>query len=392
MPDVIVLGDSYSMSLGLIRALGEHGYGVRLLKKASSVRTLKTPEECSKYLVKSVRVTNKERALLKGLMYLRDDKEKLLVIPGDDASALFLDDNYKRIQKYFSIPSFRGQKGLLRNYMDKIKQKEIAVSCGILVAEGQKYNTDSNGIAIAISKVKLPCFVKPLISAGSSKELIKCCNSKDELRTAMVNAAKCGCDRVLIERFLNVKQEFVCNGVALGENVFIPACISVESRGVGRRKGVTAEGTVYSSLILGELKDKLEMFVKKIGLVGLFDIELMVCEEGIYFCEMNLRNGATGYAITMAGANLPGILADYIYKGIVPREISIKKNISFLSEKVKMDGYSDGYFSWKQFKMYLNSDKKKFINNALDQLPYKVFQYMVLRRRIGMLKKRLQNK
>ena len=378
MQDVIILGDSYSMSLGLIRALGEKGYSIKLLRKTNRMKESKTPEEVSKYVVQTIRVSKQKESILNGLSQLSDEKEKVLIIPGDDASALFLDENASVLSERFFLPAMQKTPGKLSSFMDKIEQKRVARLCGLPVAEGEYYSTDSNSRKKAVENVSYPCFIKPLISAGISKNIIGSCNSPEELNSKMKQAEEEGCGEVLIEEQLDVIKEYVCNGLALDNNVYLPSCIVVARRGVGRRKGVTAEGTVYDSDILGDFKNRLEKFVSSLGLVGLFDIELMVCKDGIYFCEMNLRNGATGYAVTMAGANLPGILADFVYKGTLPHAVKLKKQITFVSEKVEMDCFLDGNISLSQFRKNLSPEKYRFIKDAKDKKPNRTLRKMFI--------------
>ncbi len=378
MQDVIILGDSYSMSLGLIRALGEKGYSIKLLKKTNSINESITPEEVSKYVVQTIRVSKQKESILNGLSQFANKKEKVLIIPGDDASALFLDENASVLSDRFFLPTMKKLPGKISGFMDKIEQKRVAKQCGLPVAEGEYYATDASGRKEAVENVSYPCFVKPLISAGISKKIIGSCNSLEELSLKMKQAEEEGCLKVLIEKQLDVVQEYVCNGVALDNKVYLPSCIVVARRGVGRRKGVTAEGTVYDSKILGDFKNRLEEYVATLGFVGLFDIELMVCKDGIYFCEMNLRNGATGYAVTLAGANLPGILADFIYKGTLPYAVNIKKQITFVSEKVEMDCFLDGNISLRQLRKDLSPEKSRFIKDAKDTKPNKVLRKMFI--------------
>ena len=378
MQDVIVLGDSYSMSLGLIRALGEKGYSTKLLRKTNRMNERITPEEVSKYVVQTIRVSKQKESILSGLSQLADDKEKVLIIPGDDASALFLDENASVLSERFYVPAMKKTPGKLSGFMDKIEQKRVAKLSGLPVAEGEYYSTDSSGRKEAVENVSYPCFIKPLISAGISKNIIGSCNSSEELSLKMKQAEEEGCLKVLIEEQLDVVQEYVCNGLALDNKVYLPSCIVVARRGLGRRKGVTAEGTVYNSEILGDFKNRLEEFVATLGLVGLFDIELMVCKDGIYFCEMNLRNGATGYAVTLAGANLPGILADYVYKGTLPHAVNLKKQITFVSEKVEMDCFLDGNISLRQLRKNLSPEKSRFIKDVKDIKPNLVLRRMFI--------------
>ena len=51
--------------------------------------------------------------------------------------------------------------------------------------------------------------------------------------------------------------------------------------------------------------DQLKVFVKSLHFCGLFDIDFYERDGVFYFNELNLRFGASGYAVTHSGINLP---------------------------------------------------------------------------------------
>ncbi len=139
---------------------------------------------------------------------------------------------------------------------------------------------------------------------------------------------------------------------------------------MGTHTGVAAEGKVVSSSVPGELRPKPESFVKQSGLNGLFRIDLIESEGQVFFSEMNLRMGGSCYGVTMAGANLPAVLADMIYHGAQSGPDDIREEIVFESELIDLENPLTGFVSLKTLQQYLSEKHRCFIRNADDPGPW----------------------
>ena len=87
------------------------------------------------------------------------------------------------------------------------------------------------------------------------------------------------------------------------------------------------------------LVDDLIKFVNSLGYEGLYDVDLIESVNGkMYFVEINMRFGASGYAVTKCGVNLPGMYADYMLTG-KPLDMGCKvtPGKTFVSEKVLIE-------------------------------------------------------
>lgn len=388
MRNVIVIGKNFSSVLGAARSLGEAGYGVRLLALTRSAAEVAGH---SKYINKTKFVkfdffeesTAEEE--LKAIEELADKEEKTLIIPCRDITCLMLEKNWKRLSDCFYFPNIKGTPGLLAAFSDKSEQKKLAAECGILTATGKIYSTDEQGIIKAISETVFPCFIKPLSSswAKDEKNYLHACHDSIELGESMKKAASEGmCKQILIEKKLEIEKELSLYGVSMNGQVYIPAIVETVRDGLGSHRGVAAEGRIVPSDILGNLKEKLELFVKRSGLNGLFCIDLAQCEDGIYFLEMNLRMGGSCYGVTKAGANLPAALADMVYNGKVSGTCTVKENIEFISELVDFDSWLKELISLRQLIMYLKVKKMPFIRSKSDPKPWLYLVRNYLRRKL----------
>ena len=321
MKRIIIIGRNYSTVLGLARSLGEAGYDVRLLALTQSVADIASE---SRYISKTIYVPfdffEEESAEqeIRALEELRGNEEKVLIIPGRDITCLMLEKHWDRLSPHFYFPNINNIPGKLSSFSDKDVQKKLADECGIPVPKGNAFLTDENGISLAVKESVFPCFVKPLSSSRSmhEKNYIVACEDAESLASMMRLARDEGkCPQMLVEQKLDIKRELSAYGMAARGQVFIPAVIETLRSGLGTHMGVAAEGKVLPISSFGDLKEKLELFVKKSGLSGLFCVDLAETPDGIYFLEMNIRMGGSCYAVTMAGVNLPAIFADILYTG-----------------------------------------------------------------------------
>ena len=379
MRDVIVIGMNYSITLGIIRSLGEAGYGVRLLAFEMGGAGIVA---ASKYVKQCVRIVEFELdKILEGLEKLRGDEEKILVIPLNDRCCRLIDEHYDLFADHFYIPNIDNQKGAVSAYMDKMKQKKLARENGLLTARGRAYSTESIGIEEAQKEMSYPCFLKPLASADiqNCKTAFAICSNRDELSCAMETLRGRGADAVLIEEYLNITQELCLYGVAGDGEAYAPVLVETLRGGFFEHRGVAAEGIAVSGDKLGEIREKVENLIKSIHYTGMFCVDLFNCDSLIYFSEINLRAGGSGYAATLAGVNLPGLLADIVYQQAISRPKEVRREVRFLNERIEFDAYIRGFISRRDYKAHLAEHTERFIWCEDDPGPWRHFQKMVLR-------------
>ena len=387
MQEVIVIGMNYSIALGVIRSLGIFGYGVRLLALNQRVEEI---AGSSKYVTKCVRTIFEPGSIFHGLDELGGKDDRILVIPLNDRCCRIIDEHYDILSGRFILPNMNGTPGAISDFMDKIKQKKCAEKCGMKTAAGREYSTDDDGISLAKDEVRYPCFLKPAASANipNSKTALSVCKNEEELLHAMTASRDKGCGMVLIEEYLNVTKEICIYGVAGNGFVYAPALIETVREGVAEHRGVAAEGIVRSANSIGDIKEKVIRLVRSIGLTGLFCVDLLQCDDGIYFSEINLRGGGSEYSATLAGANLPGTLADMVYKEKTAGPEDISREVHFLNERIELDAFRNGHLSAKDYHRHCKSPTERFIQSDTDPEPWKRYkQYEYLCRTIGMIRR-----
>ncbi len=382
-PRVIVAGRNYCSNLCMARSFGAAGYEVEVLrifqvrpKKRNVMRQIKPDAyaECIKaYHVcvshrKSHRIVNR-------LIHLADPNRKMLLIPCDDLVANIVDDNLELLSQYYLTPSIGGRPGEISRLMSKEAQKELARKANLPVLNSCVIRT-LNGKFEIPETVTYPCFMKPNISKNSSKSRMRKCDSEEELRAALTEFSHRKDIEMLVEDYVEIDREYSLLGLATRDGVVAPGYFVAEEGGHKERRGVAMIGRLLPCSEEQELIDQLMAFVGSLDYEGLFDVDLIKTADGkMHFVELNLRYGASGYAVTKAGANLPGMFADYmIFHKPLDFNCKVEPGKSFISEKVMIDEYVGGFLTREEMQEKMDSVDIHFIMDEDDPKPYKHFK------------------
>ena len=382
-PRAIVSGRNYCSILSMARALGQSGYEVEVLrvfqtKPSIFIKSLLAPDAYSKYVkAYHVCITNRKTTpIVNWLKKLADPDRKLLFVPVDDLVADIVDTHYEELKDLYYLPSVNNTAGELSRLMSKDVQKQLAKNAGLPVINSCMIHTEKKHFEIP-DGVNYPCFIKPNISKNSSKGQMKICYNRNDLeKTLKKMAAKKDVD-ILVEDYVLIRREYSLLGLSTKTNVIAPGFFVAEKGGHKERRGVTLIGKTLPCSQYNELIEDLIAFIKTLNYEGLFDIDLIETIDGeIFFVELNLRFGASGYAITESGVNLPSMYADYmIFNKPINQNCKLEQTERlFISEKVLMEEYMNGYLSLADVKKYMDQADIYFVKNAQDMRPYKHFK------------------
>lgn len=386
--DVIVMGQNYSTTLGLIQAAGEAGFVCGVAKNTANLSQRLTPEQKSNYVSKYIVFDRRDdKKILDALIdnFSQSDK-KIVLLPADDFCSLFIDRHLTFLEKYFYIPNSRHQEGEVKKLMDKQVQSEMATQAGLETAKNWSVQYRGDESLALPSGIIYPCITKPQISVGTPKTHIRKCNNETELRATLYDIFKeRPCD-VLIEEFINISYEYTVPILAYEDEVLIPAFIRKSYVGSGDHRGVTISGKVVNSNNYAQIVDSLKRLIKNAGLNGLFDIELFESSGRFYFNELNLRNGAAGYALTRAGINLPALWIKYCMGNPMDyKNESLKDGLTFVSDKAVLDSYSAGYIDLKTYRNIIKNADFRFIVDNPDMGAKKAFRKIEIKTIISSL-------
>lgn len=376
--EVVVLGKNQLITLGVIRSLAKAGYSVGLLYVAQKKGDSKVPA-ASKYVNKTVELVQcSDEAIVDALLREFDYKDtRAVLFPTDDYTALLIDRFRVKLGDKYDIPHIIN--GSVAEIMDKSCQGQLAKECGVRTPIEWTVSLDTDEISIPDDMV-YPCFVKPLVSALSTKNELSKCENFQELKAILGKMQNRLRERsVLIQEFLNVQREYTIGGVCNDQEVFIPAIIRKDIV-AQKSRGVTLQGKVVDKNLIAEDLPPIINFLKHIRFVGMFDLEVMVTDHGLYFCELNLRCGGPSYAYFKSGVNLPELaVCAMTHNTFDASRFQLRFDKSFYNNKCAWDDYANGYLNRAAFKTITSEcDFSLISDDGDDPVPERRFKRMII--------------
>ena len=380
---VVVIGHGYTSRLGIIRSLAEldceitviaivfHGWLGRCFHFYGG-----KPIDChSKYVHRMFYcIAKNEQRLIKLLLEkCSDPTQKVIVIPDSDFSAAVIDKNQEQLKEFFLFPHINHTPGAVEHWMDKTLQKKAAMEIGMNVANGQIIAIKNHAYILPQS-ITYPCFVKPLRTVGGGKKYLKRCGNESELINLLDEVASCMDIEMLVEDYKTIDNEYAVVGFSDGENVTIPCVMEFVTNTISHF-GVAREGRIEFIAGFEPLLSQLKEFVKRVGFCGLFDIDFYESDCKLYFGEMNLRFGASGYAVTKMGVNLPAMLVKHLkgedYSGVTQR---LANTATYVNERMCLDDWCYGHITENEFRMIIQKANIKFVYDDADMGPQIAFE------------------
>lgn len=387
----VLIGHNFNSILGLARALGPEGYDVGVIRTGYGGGFLSrigaAPERKSRYVSRFFVADSAKPDSLINLLIDRFASEdcRPVLFPVDDIAAEILDNNYDLLSQHFELPNVNGMQGGVVRLMDKACQKQLARESGVPITEGctvkinnEKYDFPQN--------ITYPCFVKPETSFKGRKKFMGKCGNEKELRTILDNVAKTVHDcSMLIEDYVKIDKEYCIAGLCNDSKVCIPDVIEEIVMGHESHSGVTCYGKILCPDKFADFIVPLKDFLSKLGFRGLFTIDVLESGGKLYFCELNMRMGASGVAVLMAGVNLALMMCKILY-GEEAVDYSVKcHQLTFANEKPLMNDFSLKYINWKEYKDYINKADIRFLYNLEDKAPMREYMLYVIKQFIKSL-------
>ena len=362
--DVIIIGTSHHNTLSMVRAIGVMGVSPTVLL----YNCQRSFVAKSKFIKETLYFDSSEDIIfyLKGIC--RDKEKKPVIISCTDEIAHQLDIHQSELLPYLdffhtTVP------GALTQYMDKQKQTELAESVGFCIPWSATYNESFNKESMVF-----PCIIKPVASINGGKH-IRICHTREEFSKYIEEF-----DAVdtLVQGLVPKEKEIVILGLTIDGESYLPAYIEKYREISG---GTTYSKVCSISTIPSNIQEACVRMVSHIGYEGLWGIECIVNDKGYYFLELNLRNDATTYAVSVAGINLP---YKYIAKKTGSSTVLCDK--ATITELCSMVEHNDliyvlkhhiGLFRWwKEFR----HSKCRYIMCKSDQKPF----YFLLKSLVGL--------
>lgn len=391
MNDVIIVGQGYMQILAAARSVGRFGYTAHVVRIIGNQSYRHIPHKLS-VDGSSEYVTNydyvmRDPAALSELLIVKyaGYKEKPVLIPVGDFAAFAIDESKEQLQEHFFLPY--AANGSLNYFMDKLVQNRMAEDVGIPVLPSvpvEDFLSKSN-YPEAIPKetaegIRYPVFLKPRVSHLGKKSLLARCESIEDVKRVFARAAKQPKAQLTVEPFAEIEQEYAVVGVSDGQTVIMPSLIVFELTTHGDYSGVCISGYLENLSDYPELQEQLTNLIRSIGFVGLFDIDLFRSNGTIYFGEINLRMGASTYALMAADVNLPALFVRSI-TGVEPLDSAMlddfdTNRVRFYNPRHAFQDHANKGLSDEDYRKLLGSNRFEFLSDPDDATPKSRFGIM----------------
>jgi len=384
MQKVIVIGQGFTGRLSIVRSVAQIGCDITLIvlthrnKTDGGLIEDKPIDAYSKYVNRTLYCETYNMEMLIDLLLTQcvDLDQKTFIFPDNDFSAAAIDQSLDVLKDHFYCPNINWKQGAVVEWMNKERQKQLAQEVGMNVPNSSVIEI-KDGKYIIPNTITYPCFAKPLVSLVGAKLGLKKCNNRNELEKHLTQLPTLNERyrniKLLVEDFKKIDREFALLGFSDGQEVVIPGIIEIMQLAHGTHFGVAVQGKVYHAAD-NDLLEKFSKLIKKIGFVGIFDIDFYESEGLIYFAEINMRFGGSGYAYTKTGVNLPVMMIkSFLGENIDGLNKKIVQSATFFNERMAFDDWYNGYMSTKDFLRLKKTSQINFINDENDTQPQKVF-------------------
>ena len=381
---VVIIGQGFTGRLSIVRSVAQIGCDITLIvlthrnKTDGSLIEDKPIDAYSKYVNRTLYCETYNKEMLIDLLLTQcvDPNQKTFIFPDNDFSAAAIDQSLDVLKDHFYCPNINWKQGAVVEWMNKERQKQLAQEVGLNVPNSLVIEI-RDGKYVIPDSIEYPCFAKPLVSLVGAKLGLKKCNNRNELEKHLTQLPTLNERyrniKLLVEDFKKIDREFALLGFSDGQEVVIPGIIEILQLAHGTHFGVAVQGKVYPAED-NVLIAKFSELIKKIGFVGIFDIDFYESEGLIYFAEINMRFGGSGYAYTKTGVNLPVMMIkSFLGENIDGQNKKIVQSATFFNERMAFDDWYNGYMSTKKFLHLKKTSHFNFIYDDSDTQPQKVF-------------------
>lgn len=376
---VVIIGHSYSSRLSLVRAVAQADCEVTIV--ATSAKKEKKPEKpidaYSKYVSQVLYCYRKDENELISLLMDRckDPNQKVVLIPDGDDVVATIDNNKDKLSEHFLFPHVAKEPSSMEYWMEKTHQKQLAKEISLNVTNAIIVEIKDGQYTLP-SCLHYPVFPKPLATMNGGKGGMRRCNNAKELSEALdyiINTRSRNV-KVMVEDYKEIETEYALLGFSDGKEVVIPGVLQFLTVSKAH-PGIALQGKVVPVHGFEELVEKFKELVLRIGFVGVFDVDFFKSDGDFYFCELNLRYGGSGYAITKMGVNLPAMMVRS-FMGEPMNNVSkyIDGEAVYVNDKMCFDDWNNGFISTKEYKKVSQFSDFGFVSDKDDPAPARAYR------------------
>lgn len=388
---VVIIGVSDVIRLCTARAVGTAGYDVDIVRVGRNKgKYLKASDYYCKYVDNYYYYDETSPVPLSEFLIdkYRDSDQKPVLFSLGDGITHIIDENRVCLSDFFLFAHLKDG-GSLSDLMDKHRMKSLAALVGLPVVEGWPVVYDNGAFSIP-NEIRFPCYVKGLYSYWDSKPIQRKCNDKAELVALLQLCKSMYPHSLYAEEYVEIKKEMGLLGVCDGENCIVPAETELVLMGEGSSHGVSILGQIQPVERSSRIRLGIEQLLKKLGYVGIFNIDFIVSGDKFFFVELNLRYATYGYGIFRSGVNIPALFIDSLNNTRELKETyCIEGKQIYLNEEIAFNNIIEGKLSIKKYKELKKRATIHFVQCVGDPRPMKHLRMRFAIKYLLMLKKRI---
>ena len=389
----VIIGVSDVIRLCTARAVGAAGYRVDIVRVGrKGGKCFKASDFYCKYVDNYFYFDETGSLSLPDFLiekYKGSDQKPVLFTLGDKITHI-IDEERSCLGDYFLF-AHRKDGGSLSALMDKHFLKLQAEAAGFSVVKGWPITYENDEFSIP-DDITYPCFVKGLYSYWDSKPIQRKCKDRTEVEALSHLCKSIYPHSLYAEEYVESKKEMGILGVCDGEDCVIPAETELVLMGEGSSHGVSMLGHVAPVGNDTDIRRKVERLLKRLGYVGIFNIDFILTEDHIFFVELNLRYATYGYGIYQAGINVPALFIGILTQSaaLVPDQ-GIANDLFYFNEEIAYNSLVEGALSFKKYNEIRKQADLRFVQSADDPKPLRQMKFLFALKYIRMLKKRIRS-
>lgn len=355
----IILGSDHSNTLGQIRCLGEmgirpiviitekHPYIINKSKYIGEYHIVDTIYDGPKYVLEH---------------YSNEEYPPFIYTDRDDIMCA-IDDYYDELKGKFIFWN-AGQKGRIRQLINKEVQMALAKECGLNVIPTEHVKRGEMP-----KKLQYPIFTKATNSLNPYwKANAFVCHSDEELKEAYKHM---GVEEILLQKFVDKSDEIPIEGISINGGKEVRLLVKKSSTRFAENSfGVYSKVIPFSDK---DLEEKVHKFMLKVQFSGIFEIEFIKDKKGnTYFMEINFRNTQYNHAYANIGINIPFLYAKWHLNNHIDNSYKPTASYHILMSEFEDLKYSVlmgnlNFFSW--LKDFTTADSFLYIDKH-DMAPF----------------------
>ncbi|MEZ4599288.1 MAG: hypothetical protein R2940_05825 [Syntrophotaleaceae bacterium] len=346
MKPALVLS-AHTMSLGIVRALGEMGVPIVLFRYDE--RDMAHKSRYVKEVIKVPHPEEQEIEFIDALLHQKDRFKDSFLVPASDETVAVLARNRSLLDKYFVVACPEGD--IVSLFIEKKHTYRCAEAFGVPVPKTM-VPASVEDVERYAAGIEFPCLVKPsqshLFYDRFKRKMVPVRNL-DEMVTVYRQSADCNLE-VMLQEIIPGGDETVVNYNAYAWEG--RSLVEFTARHIRNAPPMWGSPRVARSEWIPEIIEPGRKALQSIGFYGFACTEFKQdARDGVYkLMEINGRHNLSGLLAVRCGINFPWLHYRHLMEGVVPEKAAFRENVYWVDITRDL-GYSLKYFRQEKYSL-----------------------------------------